>query len=81
MAHPPDTQRSSIGADIWHHLISLAEEGPLQWVPAHCGQPGNDCADELAEEATECPQQDVLADISAVVKTVARKAKIDWIAS
>lgn len=78
----PDSQKSTIGAEIWQHLIALAAADlrvHLQWVPAHCGLPGNERADTLAKEAAEMPQDNVPTDISAAVGAVARKARLDWV--
>ena len=49
----PSTQTSLIGGDIWAALRQLAAQGRsvyLQWVPSHCGLPGNERADELAKQ-------------------------------
>ena len=61
----PPGQEAPIGAEIWRLLAGLASaDRPfiLQWVPSHCGLPGNERADTLAGQASALPQDDVPVD-------------------
>ena len=47
-------QTTALGADVWLLFVRVTESGRhvyLQWVPAHCGQTGNERKDMLAKEA------------------------------
>jgi len=81
----PAAQGSVLGAEIWSSLLTLRGGGRavhLQWVPSHCGLPGNERADVLAGEASALPQVDTPTDVRTAMKTVVRAAthrwKLDW---
>ena len=68
----PAVQRTPVAADISGLLRPLAEGGQLtymQWVPSHCGLPGNERADVLAGEASALPQDSIPIDVSTIQKT------------
>ena len=74
-------QTSALGAEIWHMLGRLQTSGRavhLQWVPAHCGLPGNERADVLAKEATALPQRSTPVDVQTLTRAVARDAERRW---
>ena len=50
----------------------------LQWVPAHCGLPENERADELTKEASSLPQEEVPVDVRSRTKAVSRTASLAW---
>ena len=52
----------------------------LQWVPAHCGLPGNEQADALTKEATGLIQQGTPFDARTLAGATARRAKRSWLA-
>ncbi|KAF0303168.1 RNA-directed DNA polymerase from mobile element jockey [Amphibalanus amphitrite] len=77
----PAAQRTPLAADIWRLLAALTEGGQpvtMQWVPAHCGLPGNERADALAREASALPQHDTPIDGGTICKAVARDAARAW---
>ena len=53
-------QASRLGRQVWVLLDRMAGRGVqvrLQWLPSHCGVPGNEHADKLAELGSQMPQQ------------------------
>ena len=71
VAGGPRTQTARRGATVWSSLRSITERGQrvtLQWVPAHCGIPGNERGDDLAREAASLPQK-VPADTRSMTGT------------
>ena len=45
-------------AKVLNHLSTTIKVA-LQWIPAHCGEPGNEKADQLASEGAKAEQPDV----------------------
>jgi len=77
----PAAQTTTMGAAVWELLLALAERGQrphLQWVPAHCGLEGNECADSIAKDATTMDQTDASIDIRSATRAAVRFARYEW---
>ena len=76
----PSAQSAPLGAEsIWRALRSLSAGGRqihLQWIPSHCGIPGNERADAIAREASDLQQADTAVDVRTVHRAAARLARV-----
>ena len=74
----PAAQRSLQGAEAWHRLLAVSAGGRqviLQWIPSHCGIPGNDAADTLAKEAAAMDQDAAPLDVTTIYRAATRQAR------
>ena len=77
----PAAQCSFLGAAVWRALLELRGGNRrihLQWVPAHCGLPGNERADTLAKEAAGMAQEATPVDARTLSRAAARAARKKW---
>ena len=76
-------QMSPLSVRLWsgqQRLESAGHTEHLQWVPAHCGLPGNEQAEALTKEDTGLIQQDTPFDARTLAGTTPRRAKRSWLA-
>ncbi|KAF0297157.1 putative RNA-directed DNA polymerase from transposon BS [Amphibalanus amphitrite] len=81
LASGAGSQATALGAAVWRLLLALTDGGRrvfMQWIPAHCGIPGNERADVLAKEASSLSQDAVPTDVRSMVKAVGRSATKAW---
>ncbi|KAF0307222.1 Retrovirus-related Pol polyprotein from type-1 retrotransposable element R1 4 [Amphibalanus amphitrite] len=81
LASGAGSQTTALGAAVWRLLLALTDGGRrvfMQWIPAHCGIPGNERADVLAKEASSLSQDAVPTDVRSMVKAVGRSATKAW---
>ena len=74
----PASQTTQLGADVWVQLLRLAERDRpihLQWVPAHCGLPGNERADAIAKGAAAMDQSTARIGTRSATRAAARAAR------
>ena len=77
LASSAGAQTTALGAALWDLLLMLSAGGRqvhLQWVPTHCGLPGNETVDRLAREASSLPQDNVPVDVRTINRAVSRSA-------
>jgi len=62
----PAHQSDPVCNSIWLHLSSMSKTNSIhiQWIPAHCGLPGNTLADSEAKQRTTLPQSMVPIDMA-----------------
>jgi ribonuclease HI len=81
----PAQQRQRLLDCIWSLLVDLATSYDatftVQWIPSHCGIPGNERADVLADLGTRMDQSGISIDPSAVSNAVARHISSTWLAN
>ena len=80
----PATQTTPLGWEIWaavRELTARGEQVVFQWVLSHYELPGNNRADELANEASALPQENAPVDGRTVHRAAARVARDQWIQS
>lgn len=89
LASGPAGAQNRSAERIWQLLLDIRAkhdcELVLQWIPGHCGVPGNDRADELARAGTDKDQQTIPLDLTtanAVLRRFIRgQVKSKWTTS
>ena len=59
-------------------IISRINNAALQWIPAHCGNTGNESADKLAKQASECQQHHHRVSLPEMKTLVKGKFNTAW---
>lgn len=78
----PGKQTDAAGKRIWTILTSGAlqrYEVHFQWLPSHCGIPGNEAVDDTAKRASQLDQNNTEIDITTAKAVILRETRRRWL--